>query len=216
MTDDLRLAPAWLWEPGTRQRRASGARGASVLELVIVVAIASALAAASIIDLRAASARMRAWSAARFLLTTFRSARIDAARRGTAVGLRFVTGPDGVSFTLHVDGDGDGLGGDDLTDGTDPPLGPARRLEDDFAGVGIAIRSDVIEVEGSAAISAGSDAVRLGPRDVITFTPEGTSSGGTVYLSGADNGVYAVRVQSSTGRARALAFNRVTRTWEAP
>jgi hypothetical protein len=174
------------------------------------------IAAASVIDFGGTTARLRAGAAARFLLATFRSARVDAARRGTAVGLRFTRDAAGVTFTTHVDGDGDGLAGDDLLDGTDPALGPARRLEDDFPGVGIAIRSEVTEVEGVASIAAGADAVRLGPRDVITFTPEGAASGGTVYLSGADGTVYAVRVQSSTGRARALVFNRVSGVWEAP
>lgn len=210
------LAPADWREPGSLRRARARDRGASLLEVVVTLAVASTLAAASVVDFSAATARVRAASAARFLLATFRSARVDAARRGTAVGLRFARDTAGMSFTTHLDSDGDGLTGDDLRDGTDPPLGAPRRLEEDFPGVGIAIRSDVTEVDGSASIAAGGDAVRLGPRDVITFTPDGASSGGTVYLSGADGTVYAVRVQSSTGRSRMLVFNGATGRWEAP
>jgi type II secretory pathway pseudopilin PulG len=187
-----------------------------VLEVVVAVAIVASIAAASVVDFRGASARLRAASAARFLLTTFRLARVDAARRGAAVGIRFERGPGGVSFAVHVDGDGDGLGTDDLLDGTDPALGPSRRLEDDFPGVGIAIRSNVIEVDGSAPVAAGSDPLRLGPRDVITFTADGASSGGSIYLSGADGTVFAVRVQSSSGRARLLVFDHVAGMWDLP
>jgi type II secretory pathway pseudopilin PulG len=184
--------------------------------MVLAVALTSTLAAASVVTLSSGTERLRAGSAARHLLAVFRSARVDAARRGSSVAVRFVTGRDGVSMTSHVDGDGDGITSDDLEDGTDPPLDAPRRLEDDFPGVAVAIRSDVIEIDGNAVLEAGSDALRLGGRDAITFTPEGTSSGGTVYLSGTDGTVYAVRTLSSTGRARALVFDRVRRTWEAP
>lgn len=216
MSTKVDPAPARAQEPGALPPAVVRDRGVSVLEVVIALVVVSTLAAATVVDVRGASSRLRAGSAARFLLTTFRSARVDAARRGAAIGVRFTSDAGGVSFTTHFDGDGDGLASDDLLDGTDPALGPARRIEDDFPGVGIAIRSDVTEVEGSAVISAGSDALRLGVRDVITFTPEGASSGGTVFLSGADGTVYAVRVQASTGRARALVFNRASGLWEAP
>jgi len=48
---------------------------------------------------------------------------------------------------------------------------------------------------------------------LMSFTPLGTSSSGTLYLRGRDGSRYAVRVLGGTGRTRVLRYEAKSRTW---
>jgi hypothetical protein len=50
----------------------------------------------------------------------------------------------------------------------------------------------------------------------MTFTPEGSSSSGTVYVMGRGGEQFAVRVAGATGRTRVLSFNPAERQWGSP
>jgi type II secretory pathway pseudopilin PulG len=180
------------------------------------VAVLGTLLAMSIPAFGSARARARGEGAGRCLLTMCRSARFEAARLGASVGLRFEPQGGRVAIRAHVDGDGDGISSADLLDGTDPPLGPARYLEDDFPGVAIAIVEPLPGIDGGTALTPSSSPLQIGSRGVLSFTPDGQSSGGTVYLTAANDTAHAVRVQSSTGRARVLRYARGTSQWDVP
>jgi hypothetical protein len=56
--------------------------------------------------------------------------------------------------------------------------------------------------------------VKLGSSNLLTFTPMGTSSSGTLYVLGRRNLQYAIRVYGETGKVRALRFDSQTRQWK--
>jgi glutamate synthase domain-containing protein 3 len=54
--------------------------------------------------------------------------------------------------------------------------------------------------------AAGSDPVKLGASNLLSFTPLGTSTSGSVFVRGRDGSQFAVRVLGATGRARVLRY----------
>ena len=136
--------------------------------------------------------RSRARAAARFLASRMALARSQAVARSQTVALRFVHDAGGVSMTTYADANGNGVRSTDIASGDDPLLDPSVRLEDLFPGVVI------------SALSIGSSGI-------VSFTPVGTATSGTVYVRGRDGTQYAVRVLGATGRTRVLRYDARTR-----
>jgi len=66
---------------------------------------------------------------------------------------------------------------------------------------------------GSSSLLPGGDPVRFGRSDIITFTPHGTSSSGTLYVSDGHSTLTAVVVYGGTGRLRLWRFDRDRWLW---
>jgi S-ribosylhomocysteine lyase LuxS involved in autoinducer biosynthesis len=60
--------------------------------------------------------------------------------------------------------------------------------------------------------SAG-DPIRAGVSNIMTFSPNGSATGGTLYLRGAKRSQYAVRVLGVTGRTRVFQYHTGTARW---
>jgi hypothetical protein len=131
-------------------------------------------------------------------------ARAEAVRRSANVALRFEPDAAGrIAFRTFVDGNRDGVRMHDITSGTDLPLGPSVLLSDLFPGVAIAL--------GDPA--AAEDAVRVGTSGILSFTPVGTSTSGTIYVRGRGGTQLAVRVLGATGRTRVVRYVPRTGDW---
>jgi hypothetical protein len=147
--------------------------------------------------------RSRGQLAARFLGSRFALARTLAASRGAAIGLRFVEEPGGVSFAVYQDGNRNGVLTADILRSVDRQIEPPTRLFELFPGVQI----------GMAAGATGSDPVQIGRSSILTFTPQGTATSGTIYLRGRDGTQWSVRVLGVTGRTRVLKLDVRTGDW---
>lgn len=192
--------------------RTGAADGMTLFETVLVLSLVMLLGAATLPRLESLRARVRTETAARHLAGLLRGARTEAGRRGAAVGVAFDLPPDGQGIRLHVDGNDNGLQQAEIAAGVETPLGPTWRVADEFPGVGFAIATDLPDIGGGAPLLAGADPTRVGTANVMTFSPSGSSSGGTVYLAGPGE-TFAVRVLGATGRVRVLRFERATSTW---
>jgi len=60
----------------------------------------------------------------------------------------------------------------------------------------------------------GTNPIRLGSSSILTFTPLGTSSPGTLYVRGRRGIQYAIRILGETGKTRVLKFDPRTRRWK--
>lgn len=145
----------------------------------------------------------RGHAAARYLAARLGLARTQAVARGTAVGLRFDQVPGGFTFDVFVDGNGNGIRTTDIEAGIDLPIEPPTSLFDRFPGVDI----------GLSPTSPGTDPVQLGRTNLLTFTPTGTATSGTVYIRDREGTQWAVRVLGATGRTRVLRYDPRTREW---
>ena len=59
----------------------------------------------------------------------------------------------------------------------------------------------------------GADPLRIGSSNLLSFTPFGTATPGTIYVRGRDGTQLAVRVLGATARARVLRYVPRTREW---
>jgi Tfp pilus assembly protein FimT len=176
--------------------------GYSLIDLLFATALIAILSAIAVPQSLAGVDRARAASAARYLASRMAVARSQAVMRSTHVALRFEGQPPGITFRTFADGNRNGVLATDIAAGLDAPLDTAVLLADLYSGVAIAVEGD-----------AGSDPVRLGASNLLSFTPLGTATSGSVFVRGRDGSQFAIRVLGATGRARVERFIVRSRTW---
>jgi hypothetical protein len=193
-----------------RPRRDSRSSGASLVEVIVVVALLTVILTAGLPDLaelwHAASLRA-ASSQLKGLL--FRC-RANAIMNGRATAAVFEKLPDGSwRCFVAVDGDGDGIRGRDIDRQVDPVVGEILHFEAGGAGLGILQNEFVPDPSGHGRLRGDlSDPVRAGRGDKITFTPRGTATPASLYLTDHRSRMRVLRVYGGTGRV-------VCRVWRS-
>ena len=188
-------------------------RGYSLLELLLVLTIFGILAGISVPQLVATLDDYRASGAARYVSARIQRTRMEAINRSTAVAVQFLQDVDGYSFAVYADGNGDGVRTQDIRDAVDFQIGPVDHLSNNFAGVEFGLLAGLPAVDAGGA-PPGTDPVKFGAGNILSYSPLGTSSSGSLYLRGRGHTQYVVRVFGDTGRVRILKFNPVTRQWK--
>jgi prepilin-type N-terminal cleavage/methylation domain-containing protein len=169
----------------------------------IIVGIALPLGGDTIDDLRTAAA-------ARYLAGRIAASRMEAISRSRAIALRFQPSAPDYEFAAFADGNGNGVRTAEIASGVDLPVGGRRRLCDDFPRVHFGLAVGSPDVDGVRNTS--SDGVRIGTPRILTLSPDGTATSGTLYVQG-QRAQYAVRVLGATGRTRVLKFDSGVRAW---
>lgn len=187
--------------------------GYSLIELVVVAAVVAAVSASSMPVLLHAADAADAVAAARHLAALVARARFEAARRNRTVALRLDDAGGEASYTLVVDGDGDGVGVADVAAGIDSPLGPPDRLSAHFTAR-FAIAGAVPEIDGGGLLTSLDPPIRLGAASQISLTPLGTASSGTLYIASGRGRQFAVRIAGVTGRVRVLRYVPGESRWQ--
>lgn len=185
--------------------------GYTSLELVFVAGFSMVLAGMATPLWLGAVDRARAAGAARYVVGRLQHARMEAVRRSAHTGLRFTQEDDGYRSALYVDGNGNGLRSTDIARGMDARLAPDERLEDRFAGVQFGILEGVTDIDSSAVLSG--DPIQLGRTNILSFSPLGSATAGTLYIIGRGRQQLAVRLLGATGRARVLKYHFETKQW---
>jgi hypothetical protein len=121
------------------------------------------------------------------------------------VALHFEDDPRGTWFAMVEDGNGDGVRSSDIAQQIDRVIEPRALLSDLFPGAAI----------GLAPGTPATSALALGGTRILSFSPDGTATSGTVYVAGRDGTQWAVRVLGVTARARVLRFESATNAWVA-
>ena len=190
----------------------TSSRGVAMVDVIVAAALIVSILAIAVPALLAARGRDAVRLAARQVASRIQLLRLEALKRNAAVAWRF--DPDDIGrIDTIVDGDGDGVGQADFDSGTDPLLERSFRLADLFADVTFAIARDVSTPDGTGTLVAGSDPIRFGSSNFLTFGPTGSTSSGTLYLAGREGPQVCVRVFGATGRVRVLWFDAVNGTW---
>ena len=187
--------------------------GYSLVELVFVTALIGTVSAVAVPGILATIDESRAIGATRYLSTRLQHVRMESVARSVDVGLKFVEASDGYSYTTYVDGNGNGLRASDIHDGIDRAIQPAERLRDLFYGVDLGIRPGLPAVE-SGGSPPGTDPVKLGASNILTFTPLGTSSSGSLYILGRSGAQYVIRIFAESGKTRVLKFDPHAHRWK--
>jgi len=187
--------------------------GFTVIELLFAIALSVVLTALALPIGTDALDDMRARAAARYISGRIATARLGAINRSQATGLRFLVSSPDYQFSTYVDGNGNGLRTADILAGVDTSLGPARQLGSDFRHVHFGLAIGIPDVDG--ARNTAADGVRIGTARMLTISPDGTATSGTLYVQGT-RAQYAVRVLGATGRTRVLKYEPGSRTWVSP
>jgi prepilin-type N-terminal cleavage/methylation domain-containing protein len=174
-----------------RRRRppgSPGSRGFTLVELLFALGLFLVLSAIAVPAVLASLDRSRARAAARFLSARMALARSQAVARSGAVALRFAEDAGATSLTAYADGNGNGVRSRDIESGDDPLLDVPVRLSDLFPGVVIS-------------------SLAIGSSGLVSFTPDGTATSGTIVIRGRGGTEFAVRVFGVTGRTRVLRYD---------
>ena len=119
------------------------------------------------------------------------------------VALYFEDDGRGTRFSMVEDGNGDGVRTRDIDQQIDRVIEAPVLLSDLFPGTSI----------GLATGTPATEAVALGGTRILSLSPNGTATSGSVYVVGRDRTQWVVRVLGVTARARVLRYERATSTW---
>jgi type II secretory pathway pseudopilin PulG len=191
-----------------------GPAGYSLVELLFAMSLVVTLSGVAVPELQGALDDSRTAGAARYVATRVQRARMEAISRSANVAIQFVQMSSGYSYGMYVDGNGDGVRTLDINKAIDRPLGAAERLPANFSGVEFGVLPGLPPVDAGGT-APGTDPIKLGTSNLLSFSALGTSSSGSVYVRGRNNAQYVIRVFGETGRTRVLKFDVRTRTWQA-
>ena len=177
--------------------------GYTFLEILFISTLLCILAGISVPSVLAAVDRSRGAGAARYLATRMALARARAVGRSKTVALHFEQDVRGTWFSVVEDGNGDGVHTTDINQQIDQQIEAPVLLSDLFPGASI----------GLAAGTPAASAVTLGGTMILSFSPNGTATSGSVYIVGRDRTQWVVRVLGVTARARVLRYERATNVW---
>lgn len=197
----------------TERSASSAARGYSLLEIVFVLGLTMTITGIAIPQTVATVEEVRAAGAARYISARLQRARMEAIARSTDVGLQFVPTDGKYRYGTYLDGNANGIRTRDIETGIDRQVVAPERLSDQFRSIDFGVLPALPAIDSSSA-PPGSDPVKLGSSNIVTFTPEGTSSPGSLYILGPHNIQYAIRVFGETGKTRVLKFDLHTRRWK--
>ena len=183
----------------------------SLIEVLFVLGTAATLMSAAALQGRAAIANMRSIAAGRFVVSVLQDARTRAITRGVDTALRVRRDATSFSLVVYEDGNRNGVLSADIVSGADTQVGPVMRVPERFPGVDFGALPGLPGVEGS--VSPGTDPIRLGAADGVTFSPSGSAGTGSLYLRGADGNQYVIRIYGETGRLRLLKFHAGIQRW---
>lgn len=181
-------------------------RGQTLVEMVVMLVIMGLTATAAVPTFASAHRQAALRRATEQVRAQMWMARSEAVTTGYATALVFdrLDGG-GWRCTVVRDGDGDGVRHADMAAGIDLPVRGVLELRADQAGLGFVTGVPIPDPSGNGAMAGDlDDPVRAGSGDVLTFTPQGTSTSGTLYFSDGHRAMRALRIFGVTGRFRTL------------
>lgn len=167
------------------------------------------LMAIGIPELLAGVDEYSAHAAARHVAAQLYRSRSEAAKRSAKVAWRFLQDADDYRYGAFLDGNGNGVLNADIAAGRDPRLLPDARLSSLFKAR-FALPPDVPMIDGGFSATP----IRIASGTLLTYSPNGTATGGTLYIRGFKRAQYAVRIFGVTGRTRVFRYNRTTGEWK--
>jgi prepilin-type N-terminal cleavage/methylation domain-containing protein len=190
-------------------------RGHTLLELMMAIAIIAIISGAAVSFAHSMIDRSRTSAAASYVSSRIALARFEAVRRSTSVAIQFVDTPDGYRFRTYVDGNHNGVLNRDITRGIDRPITTELRLDQQFPGIAFGIYPEVTAIDPGDTLNV-SDPIQIGNSTLMSFSPNGSCTAGTLYIRGPRANQFAVRVLGITGRSRILHFDFQEQKWRTP
>ncbi len=193
-------------------RRFSGnaESGITLVEVVVTVALLIIILAVTLPGLTEARRAAALGGASRRLQGLLFRCRAVAILNAQACALVFERRDDGTwRCFIAQDGDGDGIRRRDINRLVDPVVSEVVFFETGEAGLGILKGEFVPDPSGRGRLRGNlDDPVRAGRGDIITFTPRGTATPASIYLTDHHGRMRVLRVYGGTGRV-------ISRVWRS-
>jgi prepilin-type N-terminal cleavage/methylation domain-containing protein len=186
-------------------------KGYSLLEVLMAITLMVIVGGAAIPLAHGSIDRSRAAGAASYVAGRMAMARFEAVKRSACVAIRFTEEADGYLMQTFADGNRNGVLSADIASGVDRPITSAEHLAYHFTGVAFGIQPHVTGVDPGPFDA--SDPVQIGSSNLLSFSPTGSSTSGTLFISSVRGNQFAVRLLGATGRTRVLEFNVGERRW---
>ena len=199
--------------PTSRVSRFGAARGVALIDIIISTALCVVMAAIAVPVIGGTLDRERTIIGAQYLAAQLHRARLESLRRAHAVAVRMEITNDRTVLRLYEDRNGNGVLQRDIDRGIDLPLTPPGWLDDQARDISLRINQEITDVSGAATLLPGDDPLRIGNTALVTFSPHGSASSGTIYVAAQQGPQMAIRVFGATGRVRVLMFDARTRLW---
>lgn len=192
---------------------ASSERGFALIDVVAAVGLSLVMAAVAVPVIGGTLNREHTIVGAQYLAAQVQRARLEALKRGAAVAVRFEQLDGRTAFQLFVDGNGNGVLQKDIDRGVDPALTLVSWIDHHARGVALRVNQAIEDVGAGGAIAAGDDPLRIGNSSLVSFSPLGSATSGTLYVAAPRGPQMAIRIYGATGRVRVLTFDAQARTW---
>lgn len=191
----------------------TSSRGAALVDVLAATGLSLVMAAVAVPVVGGTLDREHVIVGAEYLAAHVQRARLESLKRATSVAVRLTVVNDRTAVQLFVDGNGNGVRQKDIDRRVDPALTALDWLNDHARDVSLRINQGIDEVGGGAALAPGDDPLRIGNTALVSFSPSGSSTSGTVYLAAHRGPQMAIRVYGATGRVRVLMFDAQAREW---
>lgn len=201
------------WHCARAGRSPAGRGGFALIDVVVAVALSLVMGAVAVPVIGGTLERERAIVGARYLAGHLHRARLDALRRARSVAVRIEQVGERTELRSYADGNGNGVSQRDIDRGIDVALTRSEWLDDQVRDVSLRINQRVTDVAGSTTLEPGSDPLRIGNTALVTFSPFGSATNGTLYLAARRGPQMAIRIFGATGRVRVLMFDAQARQW---
>jgi Tfp pilus assembly protein FimT len=190
-----------------------GHHGAALIDIVFALALSLVMAAVAVPVVGGTLDRERTIVGAQYLAGHLQRARLESLKQARSVAVRIELVGGRTSLRLFADGNGNGVLQRDIDRGTDVALTRAEWLDEQARDVSLRVNQRVTDVSGSTTLEPGDDPLRIGNTALVSFTPFGSATGGTMYVAAERGPQMAIRIFGATGRVRVLMFDAQARQW---
>jgi len=188
--------------------------GHTLLELLAALVILGIMVCVAVPAFATYRRRNSIVVAARQLEGTLRFVRSRAITRSANSGMKFTGSGSVWTFAVYDDGDGDGVRNDDIRKGIDPIAVRAAPLMPQLQCARIGLLPYAIKDPDGASLPPTKSPVEFGTSTICSFSPIGTGTPGTIYVTTDIGDLYCIRVLGASGRVRILRYGASTKKWE--
>jgi prepilin-type N-terminal cleavage/methylation domain-containing protein len=190
--------------------------GFTLLEMLTVVAIVGMIVGVSLPAFESMRRRNAVRVATADIRAIFHLARNRAITRGVNTGIKFFRDTEGNwVFAMYDDGDGDGVRSNDIVSGVDRLVTRPKPVLSTIGIASISLPMRPIAHPDGGWLSVSASPVNFNASTICSFSPRGTCTPGTMFLSDRWSEVWAVRAYGATAKLRIMKYDFRAARWEA-
>jgi type II secretory pathway pseudopilin PulG len=176
--------------------------GYSLVEQMVVLGLIVLMASVALPNIVGYRQEAALLGVARQFKDEFMRARSVAAKKNTQTAIRFEKDAAGRNvYSTYIDGNLNGVLSTDIANGVDTRIGGPFLLDiSPYSGVQVAVLPGAVSPDGGPL---GTEPIRFGNSRMVSFSPLGTGTPGTFYLTNRTS-MAGVRVTGGSARVRIM------------